>query len=416
MHGFGPRSSYAARVNCSRYSFPVAAILLATTLVAGPAHAAATSTSPGSCTASAAGSTTVRPAADVEAKLGKSRVLLVSIDGLNPKVAKKLGKKAPTFTRLRRQGAGTLNARTPFERTQTLPNHTSMVTGLRPNDGEHGHGVIWNDDRDEPATVHEAAGRYVGSVFSKVRGAGGSSALFSTKEKFGLLERSWPRKLRTVIDPDDADLTKAAIRDLTGHKRAFTMLHLGLPDHVGHQHGAYSKQYRAAVRKADALLGKVLRKVRSSSTMRKHLTVIVTADHGMGRHGHADPSKRDHYRIPFFIWGKRVDAANLYKINPGYTFPGKGRPGYDDPQPIRNGDAANLALDLLGLGAIKDSVFNDEQRLRWRKPNPRAGVVPNVSQGLLARNPCRTLGSIQGGGPIGCVVGWRHEQDRPRQP
>ncbi len=381
--------SYAARVTCFRYSFPVAA-LLATALVAGPAHAApaqAASAPPGQ---SCVGPDKMLPATDARAKLGQRRVLLVSIDGLNAKLVKKLGKKARTFTRLEREGAGTLNARTPFERTQTLPNHTSMVTSLRPTDGAHGHGVIWNDERLEPTTVHEAAERHVGSVFSKVRAAGGSSALFSTKEKFTLFERSWPRKLRTVIDPDDADLTKTAIRDLTGHRRAFTILHLGLPDHVGHKHGGRSKEYRAAVRKADALVGKVLRKVHSTPSLRKHLTVIVTSDHGVSGRSHDDATKPAHYRVPFFIWGKRVDAANLYKINPAYASPGKGRPGYDGPQPVRNGDAGNLALDLLGLSAIKGSVFNDQQRLRWRAPNARTAVVPNVSQGLLARNPCRT--------------------------
>lgn len=309
------------------------------------------------------------------AKLGKQRVVLISVDGLSPWAISRLGKKAEAFTRLRKQGAGTLNARTPVERTETLPNHTSIVTGLRPARGKRGHGVVWNDERPEPATVHQAAGRRVGSVFSKVRASGGSSALFTTKEKFSLLERSWSRRLRTVIDANDARLTKAAIRDLTRRKRAFTMLHLGLPDHVGHQHGGRGKKYLAAVRTADALVSRVLRKVRSTPALRKHVTVIVTADHGFGAgRRHSVATKRANYRIPFFVWGRRVDAANLYTINPGFTAPGKGRPRYDDPRPIRNGDAANLALDLLGLPALKGSAFNADQALRWRAPKNAGGA------------------------------------------
>jgi len=57
-------------------------------------------------------------------------VVVVSIDALNPAAIRRLGRRGtPTLHRLVRRGASTMNARTERERTETLPNHTGMVTG-----------------------------------------------------------------------------------------------------------------------------------------------------------------------------------------------------------------------------------------------------------------------------------------------
>ncbi|QIK74066.1 alkaline phosphatase family protein [Nocardioides piscis] len=78
-------------------------------------------------------------------------VVAISIDGLNPRAITKLGKRgAPALHKLIRTGATTLNARTALELTDTLPNHTGMVTGRRIEAAASGHGVTWNDDRRRP--------------------------------------------------------------------------------------------------------------------------------------------------------------------------------------------------------------------------------------------------------------------------
>ncbi|MFC1642507.1 hypothetical protein ACFL5O_07445 [Myxococcota bacterium] len=53
--------------------------------------------------------------------------------------------------------------------------------------------------------------------------------------------------------------------------------------------------------------------------------------------------------------------ADLYSlVAQTRTDPGDGRPSYTDPKvPIRNGDAAHLALDLLGLPSVPGSLMRD---------------------------------------------------------
>ena len=66
---------------------------------------------------------TVVPAPnDESADNAVDRVIAISIDGLNPRAIQKLGKsRTPTFHRLMREGAYTLNARTVREQTSTMP-------------------------------------------------------------------------------------------------------------------------------------------------------------------------------------------------------------------------------------------------------------------------------------------------------
>src|SRR6478752_1207219 len=77
-----------------------------------------------------------------------TRVLAISVDGLNTDAIEQLGADAaPTFHELLDEGAGTLNARTEYEQTVTLPNHAGMMTGRRIDAAKGGHGVTWDDDR-----------------------------------------------------------------------------------------------------------------------------------------------------------------------------------------------------------------------------------------------------------------------------
>lgn len=309
------------------------------------------------------------PGAVQSSAVERPRVVAISLDGLNPRAIVRLGRtRLPNLHRLFDEGAGTLNARTQVEQTVTLPNHTSMVTGRRIDATLGGHGVTWNRHL-AGTTVHRAAGHDVSSVFRVVRAAGRSTSMFSTKVKFSLFDRSWPRGIdRAVIrEEDDATLTTLFRQDLVAHERGFAFLHLGLADQTGHAHGWMGSAYLDAVVRLDRLVGQVLATIRSTPRLASSTVVILTADHGgvPGLREHDAATRYDNYRIPFVVWGHGVAHADLYRLNPAYRDPGTTRPRFSGTQPIRNGDLANLATDVLGLGPVPGSRWNRRQLLTW---------------------------------------------------
>lgn len=299
------------------------------------------------------------------------RVVAISLDGLNPRAITRLGRsRLPHLYRMIREGAYTLNARAQVEQTVTLPNHTSMVTGRRIRAAADGHGVTWNTHRPG-TTVHGAAGHDVSSVFRTVHRGGGRTALFSTKQKFTLFGRSWSQAVhRTVIrDADDVALTRLFRRDIVATKRAFAFLHLGLADKTGHARGWMTRPYLDAVVRLDRLVGQVLSTVRSTPRLARSTVVVLTADHGgvPGTNGHGAATSFENYRVPFIVWGAGVDHGDLYDLNPTLRNPGRGRPGVSGAQPVRNGDLANLATKVLGLGPVAGSLWNRSQHLTWHR-------------------------------------------------
>ena len=304
--------------------------------------------------------------------LAVTRVLAVSVDGLNPDAIRELGREgAPTLHRLIRQGASTMNARTSRELTITLPNHTGMVTGRRIDASRGGHGVTWNDDRREPPTVQAAAGHAVSSAFKVIDTEVRDTALFASKTKFSLFDRSWPGAVdKYRYREDNAALVRLVRRDLVDHPRAFTFLHLSAPDVAGHAYGFMSPRYLDAVRATDRRLGRILTTLDNHPEIKNSLDLVLTADHGGPRrtHHHDDPTLRANYRVPFVVWGPGVSkGANLYSLNPDYANPGRERTRYGDAQqPIRNGMVANLVTDLLGLGPVPGSEFDANQDLDTR--------------------------------------------------
>lgn len=286
-----------------------------------------------------------------------ARVLAVSVDGLASWSV--TPGATPVVTRLLAEGAGTLNARTAYEQTVTLPNHTSMVTGERISAAAGGHGVDWNSERAGTA----APG--VSSVFSVVHASGDTSAVLAGKSKFVTWQRSWPGTIdRLVIQGDEAALTDAAIEEVRGGTD-LTFLHLRGPDLAGHLLGWGSAAYDTAVAAADAAIGRLVDTVAGDPDLADEMVVVVTADHGgvPGTRGHEDPGAPADYTVPFVVWGAGVEAGDLYDLNPDYADPGGGRPSYDGPQPVRNGDVANLVTDLLGLRPVPGSEIGRGREL-----------------------------------------------------
>lgn len=286
-----------------------------------------------------------------------ARVVVVSVDGLASWAV--TPDATPAIAELLAAGAGTLNARTAYEQTVTLPNHTSMVTGERIDAGAGGHGVDWNTERAGRA----APG--VSSVFSVVDAAGGTSAVLAGKSKFATWDRSWPGTIDDlVIAGDESALTDRALAEVR-EGTDLTFLHLRGPDLAGHLTGWGSAPYDAAVAAADAEIGRLVEAIAGDPDLADEMVVVVTADHGgmPGTRHHEDPAAPADYTIPFVAWGAGVAMGDLYDLDPDYADPGSGRPSYDGPQPVRNGDVANLVTAVLGLPAVPGSEIGSDQDL-----------------------------------------------------
>jgi predicted AlkP superfamily pyrophosphatase or phosphodiesterase len=294
-------------------------------------------------------------------------VVAISVDGLNPDALTELGRdRLPHFFALLEGGATTLNARTEVEQTETLPNHTGMLTG-RPIEGPDGHGVRVNKDSGR-GTVDSHAGREIDSVFDVVHASGGSTAMYATKTKFALFQRSWADSLdRVAIDEDNPRLVDRLVADLRDDPATFTFVHLSAPDVAGHDAGFMGSTYLSAVRQVDGFLGRIRTAMAASPKLGRGGYLVLTADHGgRGRSGHADPAKLDDYRIPFLVDGPRIPRADLYALNRDYRDPGTGRPSYAGPQPVRNADLAAVSTALLGLSPVPGSVFGSPSPLDVR--------------------------------------------------
>ncbi len=242
-----------------------------------------------------------------------------------------------------------------------------MVTGRNIDRRWRGHGIEHNTAK--PGTVQGYAGHGVGSVFSVVRRHGGGSGLFVSKDKLGLFKRSWSPAIRTyALREDNAQLVDLVSADLLDRHRAFRLVHLSWPDEVGHGHGWLGPEYLDAVERTDEQLGRIVDTIADTDRLRSTTALIVTSDHGGSGGGHDDARRLSNHRIPFLVWGRGVArGANLYGLNPDLGRPRQSRPGWRARrQPVRNADVANLALDMLGLPAVKGSRANRSQGLDWR--------------------------------------------------
>jgi hypothetical protein len=172
-------------------------------------------------------------------------------------------------------------------------------------------------------------------------------------------------------------------------------------DAVGHESGwdlSKDSPYMNTLRDVDRELGRILDAIDSDENLRDRVAIILTADHGGGApyKSHTQKHMWVNYIIPFIAWTgsmERHEGTNagtdeegaqdsspslparesgggwdLYKLNTKTRLdPGLAQPPHDLPDdrlpPIRNADAANLALHLLGLPAIAGSTVNAKQDL-----------------------------------------------------
>jgi hypothetical protein len=344
-------------------------------------------------------------AACVDRTAAAEYVVHVSVDGLRSDVIGFLGPGyLPNFHRMRIAGIFTDNARNDYDFVVTLPNHCCILTG-RPVLGPDGHGVSFNSDPG--TTLETVAGHYIASVFDVIHDNGFSTAMYSSKSKFAFFERSWDGvngapdtigtdygrdKIDTYVNVSDTHaLIDSFVLHMTESPHAYSFIHIADPDAVGHDSGWESEAYYHSVMRVDSLLGRIFDLIDEGPTAGV-TAVVLTADHGGTGTSHDDPLLPENYTIPLYVTGQGVPAGyDIYAFNPESRLdPEDSRPAYDAwPQPIRNGDTSNLALELLGLGPIPGSVINADQDLDALVPegNIPEVVISSPSDGALFDYP-----------------------------
>jgi len=291
-----------------------------------------------------------------------AHVIHIVVDGLRPDYM-----NGPNFDRLKSEGACTLNARHDFASSQTQPNHLGMFTGLTIAD----HGYY--EDADTGGTLVDAnTGQGFQNIFDLVKGAGGTTAFYGSKEKFAMFDRSW--SIDTfVLQKRGFVLVPLFLEDMNNSMYNYAFLHVRNPDRAGHKDsgGASSPLYSAEVAEADSYLGQVFDLIQNNPELRDNTAIVLTADHGFADVGnHADKGMLENYRIPFCSWGPGVIAgADLIEMNRPenggiIADPGTSR-GQEGDRIIRNSYSGILAASWLGLRPSSGPFSEQYLKYRW---------------------------------------------------
>lgn len=198
-------------------------------------------------------------AAEAPAPRGEPAVVLVSLDGTRPADVSGL----PTFERLAREGARA-DVLIPVHPSNTFPNHVTLVTGVVPDR----HGIVNNVFRDPERGLHryenDPSWLEAEPLWSLLAGVGIPSASFhwvgsEGPWRSGRGPRHWERFDPGVPERVKVDriLAWLAIADPAERPRFVTAWFPGA-DRDGHRHGPGSAQARAALRRQDRELGRLL--------------------------------------------------------------------------------------------------------------------------------------------------------------
>ena len=303
--------------------------------------------------------------------------VLVSVDGLRSDALLALQPQAlPAFTRLL-GGACTLNARCDPDYSITLPNHTSMLTG-RPVLGPTGHGWVQNDEADADWNFSTYRGQNANMHLCEAMLAAFDD--HSYDERNGAPDAVAPDDGRDKLDSfvfseKTEDMGDGVVRELgDGAKKSVVFVHFAITDLTAHASGwdlSPGSKYLKALQRVDAELGKILAAIDAQPRLAGHTAIVLTADHGGGAPFKSHEMNRMwvDYIIPFVVWTGDGHKAELYALNPKTRKdPSLANPaiGAEGLPPVRNGEAGNVVLQLLGLPAIPGSTLDGKQDLVLR--------------------------------------------------
>lgn len=238
------------------------------------------------CTTAPPHSTVPTTPAAVAQEKPAHKLLLVSIDGLR---ADALDRGiTPNLQRII-DGGVRAEWMTPSYPSLTFPNHYTLVTGLRP---DH-HGIIHNSmdvaelgrfKLSEAETVTRVEWWGGEPIWVSAEQAGVRTATWSwpgsEAEIKGIRPSQWRRYDESIALEARADSVLGWLRQTDAAAPRLATLYLETVDKAGHRHGPDSMQYTAAVKHADAVVGRLLDGLQQHG-LSADTNVVVVSDHGM---------------------------------------------------------------------------------------------------------------------------------------
>jgi len=232
----------------------------------------------------------------------QQRVILFGVDGLAPEGIAKA--KTPNIHALMKSGAWSMHARavTP---TSSSSNWAAMVmgaptelTGVTSND--------WQPDRFTIAPACQDAPGIFPSLYSllHIQHPAAKAAIFTDWPDYvRLVEPGVVGKIYSVDEKED-DAFDHALAYLESDRPDLLFIHLDHVDNAGHTYGWETPEYLAAVEKADAMLGKLLRTL-DRLNLRGTTTILLTADHGGIGKSHGGLTMNE-LEIPWILSGPGI--------------------------------------------------------------------------------------------------------------
>ena len=222
------------------------------------------------------------------------RVVLISVDGLRPDAITE--ETAPNLFQLAHDGAATFLAQTILP-PRTIPAHTSMLTGLLPE--EHRIGEV--EELGFP------------TIIVQLFGAGYRTGMIVGKDTLEVLYQDGNTLLSVVEDPEpvhrppfgETEIIGITLQALTDGFD-FLFVHIPRADFIGHVAGWMSESYLNTVGNIDMEIGRLLSTLEEEGLLDTTL-IIVTADHG-GETGELDHFDEipENMTIPWIIYGPGV--------------------------------------------------------------------------------------------------------------
>ena len=235
-------------------------------------------------------------------------VVLISIDGFSAYSLNDPDVPLPNLRKLAAAGA-VADGMEVVNPAVTWPNHTSMVTGVRPQK----HGMLYNglpvraDGRVQVEPWRDKTELVlVPTVYDKAHAAGlttaevdwvaiqnaptitwsfpevptGSESVVKELVAAGALTKEQVKAFRngSIVWRDEI-WTQAGEHIIKHHKPNLLLLHLLTTDTVQHRYGARSLPGNTALALADAKVGRLVQAIREAG-IADRTTIIVTSDHG----------------------------------------------------------------------------------------------------------------------------------------